>query len=91
MTHPHGYLKAGEEITVDMKRYFAGYNKNPMFVIMDNGGMTCKDQGNGKYLIKAPRTNGFYAIRVFATDDDRVSTLTREILFAVTPQAGELK
>ena len=91
MTHPHGYLKAGEEITVDMKRYFAGYNKNPMFVIMDNGGMTCKDQGNEKYLIKAPRTNGFYAIRVFATDDDRVSTLTREILFAVTPQAGELK
>ena len=91
MTHPHGYLKAGEEIVVDMKKYFAGYNKNPMFVIIDNTGMTGKDQGNGKYLIKAPRTNGFYTIRVFATDDDHVSTLTRDIYFAVTPLADVAK
>ncbi|MBQ4147813.1 MAG: hypothetical protein II593_07530 [Prevotella sp.] len=58
---------------------------------LDNTGMTCKDQGNGKYLIKAPRTNGFYTIRVFATDDDRVSTLTRDIHFAVTPLADVAK
>ena len=91
LTHPHGYLKAGEKITVDMKLYFAGYNKNPIFVIMDNNGMECKEQGDGKYLIQAPRKNGFYTIRVFATDQDRVSTLTRNIHFAVTQLADTAK
>ena len=74
-----------------MKLYFAGYNKNPIFVIMDNNGMECKEQGDGKYLIQAPRKNGFYTIRVFATDQDRVSTLTRNIHFAVTQLADTAK
>ena len=58
-----------------------------MFAILSNNGLTCKDQGNGVYLIKVPRTNGFYTLRVSATDGDRVSILTRYIHFAVIPLA----
>ena len=53
--------------------------------------MECKEQGDGKYLIQATRKNGFYTIRVFATDQDRVSTLTRNIHFAVTQLADTAK
>ena len=31
MTHPHAFLKKGGELMIDLKPYFAGYNKNPLF------------------------------------------------------------
>lgn len=37
MTHPHAFLKKGGELMIDLKPYFAGYNKNPLFTIISDG------------------------------------------------------
>ena len=63
---------------IDLKPYFAGYNKNPLFTIVSDGGIKCEPKGDGSYLIHAPRKDGCYTVRVNVIDDDRVSSLTRE-------------
>ena len=84
MTHPHAFLKKGGELMIDLKPYFAGYNKNPLFTIISDGGIKCEPKGDGSYLIHAPRKDGCYTVRVNATDDDRVSSLSRDFYFVVT-------
>ena len=84
MTHPHAFLKKGGELMIDLKPYFAGYNKNPLFTIISDGGVKCEARGDGSYLIHAPRKDGCYTVRVNVIDDDRVSSLTRDFYFVVT-------
>ena len=84
MTHPHAFLKKGGELMIDLKPYFAGYNKNPLFTIISDGGIKCEPKGDGSYLIHAPRKDGCYTVRVNVIDDDRVSSLTRDFYFVVT-------
>lgn len=84
MTHPHAFLKKGGELMIDLKPYFAGYNKNPLFTIVSDGGIKCEAKGDGSYLIHAPRKDGCYTVRVNVIDDDRVSSLTRDFYFVVT-------
>ena len=84
MTHPHAFLKKGGELMIDLKPYFAGYNKNPLFTIVSDGGIKCEAKGDGTYLIHAPSKDGCYTVRVNVTDDDRVSSLTRDFYFVVT-------
>jgi len=93
MAYPHFTLE-GTEITIDLKKYFAGYNNNPSFSIERNSG-NLKASINGSNLVLAASqgTEGMPELHIKATDDDGWGSLIRQFNFYVKGTTGinELK
>lgn len=99
MAEPHFTLKAGESVTIDMKKYFAGYANNPYYEIeTQNGQMSYADgDKDGEYVFTADESmpnKTFVDYTVKVSDDDNISTYTRTFHFFVsdgTTGINELK
>lgn len=91
LAEPHFTLKQGESVTIDMKKYFAGYTNNPQFECEAKGDAMSKmshDTGanEGEYIFTANEDCGKalvdYTVKV--SDDDNISTYTRTFHFYLT-------
>ncbi len=91
LAEPHFTLKQSESVTIDMKKYFAGYTNNPQFECEAKGDAMSKmshDTGanEGEYIFTANEDCGKalvdYTVRV--SDDDNISTYTRTSHFYLT-------
>lgn len=89
MAEPHFTLKAGESVTIDMKKFFAGYANNPYYEIeTQNGQMSYADgDKDGEYVFTADESmpnKTFVDYTVKVSDDDNISTYTRTFHFFVS-------
>ena len=91
LAEPHFTLKQGESVTIDMKKYFAGYTNNPQFEYEAKGDAMSKMSYNtgtsdSEYIFTANEDCGKslvdYTIKV--SDDDNISTYTRTFHFYLT-------
>lgn len=91
LAEPHFTLKQGESVTIDMKKYFAGYTNNPQFECEAKGDAMSKmshDTGanEGEYIFTANEDCGKalvdYTVKV--SDDANISTYTRTFHFYLT-------
>lgn len=91
LAEPHFTLKQSESVTIDMKKYFAGYTNNPQFECEAKGDAMSKmshDTGanEGEYIFNANEDCGKalvdYTVKV--SDDDNISTYTRTFHFYLT-------
>lgn len=91
LAEPHFTLKQSESVTIDMKKYFAGYTNNPQFECEAKGDAMSKmshDTGanEGEYIFTANEDCGKalvdYTVKV--SDDDNISTYTRTFHFYLT-------
>lgn len=81
MACPH-FTVSSSPITIDMKKYFVGYDNQPTFKLVNDGGMVVKDQGNGIYAISAnKKTTVLPSLTVTATDADNTGSYTRTFNF----------
>ena len=81
MACPH-FTVSPSPITIDMKKYFVGYDNQPTFKLVNDGGMVVKDQGNGIYAISAnKKTTVLPSLTVTATDADNTGSYTRTLNF----------
>ena len=95
LAEPHFTLKQGESVTIDMKKYFAGYTNNPQFECEAKGDAMSKmshDTGanEGEYIFTANEDCGKalvdYTVKV--SDDDNISTYTRTFHFYLTDDSA---
>ena len=91
LAEPHFTLKQGESVTIDMKKYFAGYTNNPQFECEAKGDAMSKMSNNtgtsdSEYIFTANEDCGKalvdYTVKV--SDDDNISTYTRTFHFYLT-------
>ena len=91
LAEPHFTLKQGESVTIDMKKYFAGYTNNPQFECEAKGEVMSKmshdtSANEGEYIFTANEDCGKalvdYTVKV--SDDDNISTYTRTFHFYLT-------
>ena len=99
MAEPHFFLKRGESVVVDMKKYFAGYTNKPSFSISSiQGGSVEYRKGttDGEFVFTAAESNRqpLASFSVTATDADKISNYTRHFNFfvdGVTTGVNELR
>lgn len=73
---PHFVIQKDEQQTIDLQPYFAGYNNNPRFAIVEQKGIEAAVEGTA--LVVKSSACGFATIMVEATDDDGWGSLTRQ-------------
>ena len=78
MATPHFIISTGKKLTLDMTKYFAGYNHHPSFKIITDDGLPYRVHGT-RYIFHIGKRTGFYSIKVTATDKDGWGSLTRTI------------
>ncbi len=91
LAEPHFTLKQGESITVDLKKYFAGYTNNPQFQIEEKGDAISKmnwssGDTDSEIVFTANEDCGksLADYTVTTTDDDGISSYTRTFHFYLT-------
>lgn len=74
--------------TIELKPYFAGYNNNPSFSVIESKGVDAKI--NGTTLELAPAANGsnLATVVVEATDEDGWGSYKRTFHFAISESTG---
>jgi hypothetical protein len=85
MAEPHFIINKGGNIAITMKDYFAGYTNNPSYEIGSVNNMSYESDDNGvcTFTPSADFT-GFITMKITATDDDKVGSLTRNFNFYVS-------
>jgi hypothetical protein len=78
MAAPHLFISTGKKLTVDMTKYFAGYNHHPYFKIITDDNLPYRVHGT-QYIFHIGKRTGFHSIKVTATDQDGWGSLTRTI------------
>ena len=91
MALPHFIIKAGTTTSISLPTYFAGYTKNQYYTISGNDVLHLSNDGNNNMVLNPSVTaNGFYTVKVTASDDDN-TTLTRTFNILVSDQATAVK
>jgi hypothetical protein len=91
MALPHFIIKAGTTTSISLPTYFAGYTKNQYYTISENDVLHLSNDGNNNMVLNPSVTaNGFYTVKVTASDDDN-TTLTRTFNILVSDQATAVK
>lgn len=91
MALPHFIIKAGTTTSISLSTYFAGYTKNQYYTISGNDVLHLSNDGNNNMVLNPSVTaNGFYTVKVTASDDDN-TTLTRTFNILVSDQATAVK
>ncbi len=85
LAEPHFTINKG--ISINLKEYFAGYDNNPSFQIIGSSDMFYDCNEGICTFTPAPSFTGFQSIKVKATDDDKVGSLTRNFNFYVSSEA----
>lgn len=78
MAAPHFFIPTGKKLTIDMAKYFAGYNHHPSFKITTDSDLPYKVNGT-QYTFYVGQLTGFHSIKVTGTDKDGWGSLTRTL------------
>lgn len=89
MAEPHFMAKKGSKVVIDLKKYFAGYDQQPVFTIEEGlqpqqGKLKLSKQGILTLQLGKQAAPALISIKVKATDADQVASLERTFHLAIT-------
>ena len=83
-SHPYSVLQSGEQVAVDVKQFFAGFTKSPVFTVTVPAAAAATATISGSEMtIKAGAESGIVSLNLTVTDGDG-TTFTRRYNVAVS-------